>query len=636
MAYEYNTSGPQSNEELLRLFRNKMYKDRTNLSANAYPIYPGETISPMSVSTQNARKLNSLWENKPLPYSNKINQVVSRENKGFSDPQLQDLMRMVRRYGVSEDLASRRLNKQFGRNFGYENQRDYKLKEKIDRDINRTLPNSENNLKDLSNQLEILEGKRNTQIGKSFSKAGEIKKGRREAHINQLEEFGNQEHAFRNLKNKAKQNAFNEEVNAPYDKIRKTEEALRGINFDEMHPDRLGVENQQLQKIINSYNQPYAKYPGERVVDIDPESKMGWELTNQISPKYRDQHYNERKALEKGWTEGDNLATQTFNKTKQGINPLMTNLDYLTKQQLKKESKNIGGKHVKLGTYGSEAHKGETEKALRDILKLVQNEREGIVLGTAKNNATIAGGHEENALQKYNQMGGLGGQEFMNLLSGHKNLVKEGNKKWSNTQEDENERTRAWYNQLNYENPLFNTPPEQKVESIPTTNLNALFSQTAPFSETVKTPMPLNQPVINNLQENHRQQQLKNQQIEQQRIEQQRLNHQKQEQHRLELQRQEQLRTQQLEQQRQQQLKNQQLEQQRLEQQKRLENPNHLTQNQLRVKMLELLDPRTNRNTGSNYYEKFNFPPSHISLYTSILNHNLRDKGYTWEGGLPW
>ncbi len=540
----------QSNEELLRRLRDQMYRDRANLSNQPYPIYKGETIPPMSVSTQNARNLRSMWDTKQAPYSNKINKVINRENKGFSDNQIQSLLNMLRRNGTSENLGVERLNKQFGNNFGYEQPREVNFRGKIGQDINRNLGNSENNIRDFNDQLGLIEGKRNARLAETFSQAGAIKKARREGHVNQLEEFGNQEHAFRNLKNKANQNAFNEEVNAPYRKLNNTEESLRGIDIDEMDPSRERVENQQLQKIINSYNQPYSPYPGKRVLEPHPQTQGGWELTNRISPKYRDQNYNERKRLEKGWLEGDNLATQTFNKIPEGVEPLMKNLDYLSREQLKKESKNIAGKHVRLGTYGSGAHKSETEKALREILNLSQGQREGIVLGTAKGKASLVGNEEENALKKYEQMAGLGGQEFMNILGGHKNLVNQGNKKWANEQEEENEKLRTWHNQINFETPMVKsqynlggsgqqTPLSTTTPVIPTTNLTELFKPT-PHSEIVKNVIPQTQPIVNQQQnqealklEQQRLQQVEQQRLQQQQVEQQRLQQQQVEQQRL-------------------------------------------------------------------------------------------------------
>jgi hypothetical protein len=100
---------------------------------------------------------------------------------------------------------------------------------------------------------------------------------------------------------------------------------------------------------------------------------------------------------------------------------------------------------------------------------------------------------------------------------------------------------RAWYNQINYENPTLqglaiNGTGNGSQNPNPTnTNLNTLFSQTAPYSETVRNPLPQNQN-INNQQNNLQalaQNQQRVQQLEQQRLEQQRLEQQRMEQQRL-------------------------------------------------------------------------------------------------------
>ena len=61
MPLEYQNLGAQANEELARKLRDQIYKDRASLANNPYPSYLGETISPMSASTQIARNLRSQW-----------------------------------------------------------------------------------------------------------------------------------------------------------------------------------------------------------------------------------------------------------------------------------------------------------------------------------------------------------------------------------------------------------------------------------------------------------------------------------------------------------------------------------------------------------------------------------------------
>jgi hypothetical protein len=449
-----------TNEELLERFRNQMLGDQARLNSTNYVPYTGETVAPISPLTTRAQDLKNQWAARPSPYSNKIQSVLNRENIGFTPEQQQNMLEMLRRGTTSQDLATQRLNKQFGNNYGYEADRQNRLTGKIGTDIDRRLVNSGVNINNLSNELGILEGRRNANIANSFQNAGYAKEGRRNALTNQLEEFGNQERNFRNLRNQANRDAFNEEMQAPQRRLNIANQAVQNISpyisgpFEEMHPDKAAINNAQLQRIMNYYNTPYANYAGQRVVDIDPQTQSGYNQTLQFDPKYRDKFYNERKSLEKGFLTNPNLATQTYNNIPQNLEPLMANLDYMTKQQLKQEARGISGQHRMRGTYGSGVHKAQTEKAMRDILRRVQLEREGALTGVTRNQATLANEAEQNSLRKYNQMVGLGAKEFADNLGVHRNLVNSGNRQWAQKQELENAKLQNWYDQLNHELPV--------------------------------------------------------------------------------------------------------------------------------------------------------------------------------------
>lgn len=449
-----------SNEELLDKLRNQIYMDQAGLANTNYVPYRGEMVAPLSPSTMRAQDLKDQWSKKGSPYSNKIETIAKRDIQGFSPSQQQALIEMLRRGTVSEDLASQRLGKQFGNNYGYESDREAALRGKIGKDINRRLDTSRNNLNNLSDELAILESRRGTSIADAFRNAGRAKEGRRNALSNQLEEFGNQERNFRNLQNQAKMDAFNEERTAPQRKITAAAQALARLGpvssgeYENMHPGRAAAVNAQLQKVNNFYNAPYTNYPGQRVVDIDPRTQQGYNLTYQFDPKYRDKFYNERKALEKGFLSNPNIATQTYNKIPGNLEPLMANLDYLTKQQMKQESREISGRHRRMGTYGSGVHKAETEKAMRNILGRVQSEREGALLGVAKNQGRLVGENEQNALNRYGQLSNLGTKEFTDKLDIYRNMVNSGNRQWANKQELENAKLQNWYDQLNHELPI--------------------------------------------------------------------------------------------------------------------------------------------------------------------------------------
>lgn len=493
-----------ANEELLRNLQSKISSDQARLMSMGYPVYKGQTVAPMSAMTQNARAFRKEAMGKPAPKSGKVAQLLGKAKEGLNPEQTQNLLDMMRRGTKSEELVLNRLNKEFGQNFGYEGQRAQRMQHKLGKDINHDLDMSQNNLRNLSRELETLEGKRNLHGAAALQRAGQLKEARREGLIGQLEEFGNQKHAFDNLKAQGQRDVFNEEMMAPYRKINQAQQALQGIDVEEMHPDKMAMQNQLLQKVNNAYNAPHVNYPGERVVSPTAETEASYALANQINPKYRDVFHNQRKDIERDIL-GENLASKAYRNLPEGLEPLMSNLDYLAKKQLKKETAQIAGKHTKLGTYGSGVHKGETEKALRDVMRKVQAEREGALLSGLRSEAKLAGKGQENALNEYNLMAELGNKEFQDILRNNYNLNKLGNTKWSNKQNEENENLKKWYGQLSYEWPTLNNQlsgygyqggraagnnailsPYAELAKGYNTDLSSLFAQPALFNENQK------------------------------------------------------------------------------------------------------------------------------------------------------
>src|SRR4051812_22916743 len=76
-------------EEVFNEGARVLARDRAKLAGTNYPVYRGQTISPMSSLTQRARALQSGFDAKAAPYSGKINQVLSRSNQGISPQRIQ-------------------------------------------------------------------------------------------------------------------------------------------------------------------------------------------------------------------------------------------------------------------------------------------------------------------------------------------------------------------------------------------------------------------------------------------------------------------------------------------------------------------------------------------------------------------
>jgi hypothetical protein len=483
-----------ANEELLNRLQQQIYADRGRLASGNQPVYKGKMISPMSSMTQNARAIREQYANK-IPKQGKIASLLQREAKGWTPEQTQGMLNMLKRGENSEQLVLNRLNKQFGKNFGYEADRGEKIRGKVGKDINQNLEMSKINLKNMGDEIKNLEEERSTKGIKSLQKQSGLKTARREALIKQLEDFGNQEHVLNNMKLQSDLDVFEEEKSAPFRKMDMATRAMGNIGpNEEMHPDKMQMENQLLQKINNAYNQPHQNYPGQRVVGLDTDTDASFNIAQQINPKYKDAYAPQRKAIEQDLLQ-NTLRDKLYNRIPEAVEPLMGNLDALAKRQLKAEAKGVGGHYARQGTYGSAAHKAATEQVLRDVMRRVQAEREGALLTGVKGQRDLIGQEEATDRNRYGLMADEGAREFGNILQQNERLNKEGWRKRANKQGEENQAMQSWYGQLANEWPIMNQGPSYRnVNMGPfedlakgyNTDLSGLFSQPALFSENEK------------------------------------------------------------------------------------------------------------------------------------------------------
>lgn len=475
-----------ANEQLSDKLRNQIYRDQMALKSSNYPVYRGETSVPMSQLTEKARMLREQDRNKSAPYSKKIETLLKKEATGFSPDQTRTLLGILGQ-GSNKDQNQimERLNKQFGQNYGYENPRAERLQDKLGRDISYSEKNAAANFNNLNREFADVETRRNMDVARAFHEAGAQKSMRRGALIDQLEDFGNQEHALRNLQNRAKRDSFDEEVQFPQRKIVSASRALNSLGAEDDHPSKTAIRNKELQRIQNAYNAPYLNYPGQRVIGMQPETIEAMNRTGSIDPKYRDAYYGEKKGIERH-AMNNSLPDQAFNNIPAALNPLLNNLDEVTRQQLKKESKGIAGKHVRLGSYGSGSHKAETERSLREILNRVRQEREGALTGVTKGETSLATRKEQTGLTKHRMMDLLGSQQFGNTLDQNRRLNDLGWTKRSNKQAEENEALKNWYSQMQHSMGGTDITGYENLAKQYDTDLGSLFRKPQNYSENVR------------------------------------------------------------------------------------------------------------------------------------------------------
>lgn len=284
-------------EELLEKGYSRLAQDRARLSGLNYPAYQGQTLSPMSDLTQRARGLQEYYANKPIPYSDKISSILSRPT-GLSESSTSRLLENTggrqRDYGNS---LLGNLQKEFRSSY---NDRVDRFQRKSGEDINRGIGEFRGKLGDISSLSRNLDQNANQATAKALQGLSGQKQARRNLLIDNLEQFGNQKHALNNLKLQADKAAFNQEVNAPYEKANMLEEVLnRGNNAvrGDIHPDLEKSMVNQINQAMTAYNAPTSKYKGKMIADSNPELDISHQLMGGLSSKFRDSFYPERQDL---------------------------------------------------------------------------------------------------------------------------------------------------------------------------------------------------------------------------------------------------------------------------------------------------------------------------------------------------
>ncbi len=214
-------------EEVLNEGARILAQDRAKLGGTNYPVYRGQTISPMSSLTQRARDLQSQFNAKAAPYSGKINQVLSRPNQGISPQRIQGFLDNTgqQQQNFSRNGLSGVLNNQFRQAYD-----PTRLLNKSSKDIRSNLSETAGSLGDIQRSSGILEQSSNQSLVDRLKALQSQKQDRRNTLVGSLEQFGAQKHGYNNLVNAVNRNAFEQEATAPFKRMDMLQNALGGLS----------------------------------------------------------------------------------------------------------------------------------------------------------------------------------------------------------------------------------------------------------------------------------------------------------------------------------------------------------------------------------------------------------------------
>ena len=446
-------------EDITEELKELLARNRGSLAGSNYPAYQGRTTVPMSSLTQRKRELEEGFRNRRAPYTGKIESILNRPAQGFSQEQINSLLGKVERggQGVNENIGLKRLKKQFGENYA---NREARFASKGQKDINRMLPMYRQGFEDIGEQARNLNQGYNENLSNSLNNLSLDKKGRREGLMSILGELGNQKHAHSAMVNSANRGTFDREVQEPYRKINLLSDLISGHGgrFDENADSAADYAIDESNKRIleqgkRAYNSDPSAYPGQLVAGLNADIDTSHSLAERLSPNYQDNFYDERKALRRDLIGRENIGTRAVNSLPEQIAPREENLDYETKQLIKKAHGRINADNVARGVYGSQAHIGEMERAAREIIASSHNNRSDLFQSNLSDNLKRFNINDRNDINRLESLSKFGSTEYNEILGKIKGLNEAGTNKWANEQNKLNSDYNNYEDELDWQWP---------------------------------------------------------------------------------------------------------------------------------------------------------------------------------------
>lgn len=518
--------GQLAPQQLLEEAYKLIAKDKAKLSGTNYAPYRGATVSPMSTLTQKARGYQNYFANKPAPYSNKINTVLNKSNEALPQGNIQDLLNTMRE---SQSMSNENtLMGQLKNNFrsSYTPEREAGYKALTNGDIGRSGQELSGKLQDINKAASNLEGAKNSQIVKILQELQQGKQLRREGLIDTQERFGNQKHTHGNKVIEADRARFNQEANAPQERLKMLTQALephrQNFGSGQMHPD---LENPAAQEIIsalraygidptkpteqweNARTEP-SRYKGQMVAGLTPEMESSYNLAERISPSYKDVHHAQRKDIVRGLTGNETTAGKALRNVPAAMQGRIAQLETEASERLGKDMAVINNKYIKLGQYNSPQHIREGEERAQEINRAMMGQRNSYLDEALRNQISMQHESEIGNIRKARQLGEAGHQEFGKMMGDVHKLNKLGSTKWENEQDELDQLYKNYQQENLWEWPhMRNATMNQNGGMFGSNNagglgLNALANTHAAYSELNKeTPQNLapitNQPQYN-------------------------------------------------------------------------------------------------------------------------------------------
>lgn len=456
-------------EEVFNEANRILAQDRARLGNLNAPIYKGQTISPMSTLTQRARGLQSGFNAKGAPYSNKIASVLSRPNQ-VNPLGLQGQVELLGRgqEGFNKNILSRILGEQY--RGGYNPNANKGFLAKTAKDLPRGLNETAASLGDIGRSANILEQSSNQALAQRLQGLQGQKQDRRKALVGMLEQFGNQKHAYNNLVNTANKNAFEQESMTPAKRMELLQASLNPLSQnmgENVLPEIKAQAAKEALQALKAYgidtNKPVNEwenartgtpsYPGKLIADLPPEILASHNTLEEVSPKFRGSGYDQAKNIIREMMTNPNVGDRALGNVPGRMQPQVENLESAAQKRLKQDLAAINNQFIQANQFGSPLHLKTAEDRAREISKATLEQRGKLLEDTSRSELALGHQQQQSNLRQLGVLGDEAQKEYQNMLNAIRSTNNVGATKFANEQAENEDLYKNFQNEAGWEWP---------------------------------------------------------------------------------------------------------------------------------------------------------------------------------------
>jgi hypothetical protein len=456
-------------EEIFNEGARILTRDRAKLTGTNYPVYRGQTISPMSSLTQRARELQSGFNAKAAPYSGKINQVLGRPNQGINPMGMQGILSNIgaQQQNFNRTGLSGILSNQFR---GAYNPNNSRFLAKSNKDIGANLNEAGGQMQDISRSSGILEQSSNQALVDRLRGLQAQKQDRRKGLVGSLEQFGAQKHGYNNLVNAVNKNSFEQEAKAPFRRMDMLQQALNPLsqNMDpNVLPEIQAQSGKEALQAMRAYgidtNKPMSEwenariaspsYPGKLIADLPPEVLASHSTLESLNPKFRGSQYDQQKALIKQMMTNQSVGEGAMAAVPARMQAQVGNLESAAEKRFKRDLAMINNQFIQANQYGSPLHIKTAEDRAREVSKSTMEQRSRLLENAAKSELSLGHQEQQSKLKQLGMYGDESQREYEDMLNKIRNTNQLGATKFGNEQAENEDLYKNFQNESGWEWP---------------------------------------------------------------------------------------------------------------------------------------------------------------------------------------